>query len=220
MVEVRAQNARGQVSRRFFDVYAGNIYLTQIGTRYTGAATEISLRNILEAGRSSDVHVEIFTTVDKDGEAVPENKIHTMTRTGRQGAMSFQWNGAGAGASARMGQKYLARLSMVDEQGKRVQSEDVVFVHDTLQAQQASWAQLQGKLALPDGDDAQNAEVELVDERGRVVARTQEHAQGQVPVPQRQVPRRATRCASRKKASQPKPRRPPTWAPTTTSICS
>lgn len=174
VVEVRATNTRGQVSRRFYDVYAGDVYLTQIGTRYNGSATEISLRNILEADLQSNVRVEveIYEATDKDGEVVPGAKVHTMSSTGRQGAMSFAWDGTGAGASAQSGQKYVARLSMEDDKGKTLQSEDVVFVHDTLKAQRDNWAQLEGQLALPDGDRAQNAEVELVDEIGRVVART------------------------------------------------
>jgi squalene-hopene/tetraprenyl-beta-curcumene cyclase len=177
VVEVRAHNARGQVSRRFLDVYAGDVYLTQIGTRFTGEGTEISLRNILEADRSSRVEVEIFAAVDKDGDVSAGEKVHSMSRAGRQGSMSFQWDGEGA-EGAGSGDKYVARLTMFDERGERVQSEDVVFVHDTLQAQRASWAQLEGQLALPGGDVAQNAEVELVDDAGRVVGRTVSTKQG------------------------------------------
>ena len=178
MVEIRATNTRGQVSRRFLDLYAGDVYLTQIGTRYAGGGTEISLRNIIEADRKNKVTVEIYSADDHDGKVSAGTRLHSITRSGHQGSMSFSWNGEGAGSTASVGQKYVARLKLEDENGKEVQSEEVVFVHDTLQAQKQNWAQLEGQLALPDGVAAQNAEVELVDEIGRVVGSTKSTRKG------------------------------------------
>lgn len=178
IVEVRATNARGQVSRRFVDVYTGDVYLTRIGTRYAGSSTEISLRNIAEDNPSSRVRVEIYAASGDDGQVVPGAKLHSMTREGRQGPMSFQWSGEGREAGSDGDDKYVARLSLVDASGNAVHTEDVVFVHDTLQAQRDNWAQLEGRLALPDGADAQNAEVELIDADGNIVQRTKSTKKG------------------------------------------
>lgn len=177
VVEVRATNARGQVSRRFLEVYAGDVYLTQIGTRYSAGTTEIALRNIMAADRENQVEIEILEAEDKDGALVAGKSVHRMSQNGRQGSMSFQWSGEGAGQGGQ-GQKYLARVRLLDQTGKPVQSEEIEFVHDTLEAQRDNWAQLEGSLALPGGDVAQNAEVELLDDKGRVVGRTTSTKQG------------------------------------------
>lgn len=172
VIEVRAQNARGDMSRRYVEVYAGNVYLTQIGTRFSGNGTEIALRNLAANDTGNRVKVEIYAGVEKDGRVTAGNKLHSMEEAGRQGAMSFQWKGEGADAQAAMGQKYIAKLTFADKNGQPVQTEEVVFVHDTPEAQRANWAELEGALDLPGGDAAQNAMVELVDEKGQVVQRT------------------------------------------------
>jgi hypothetical protein len=171
VVDVRARNARGEVSRRFVEVYAGNVYLTQIGTRFSAGGTEIALRNIGPSDGQNRVKLEVFAGTETEGRVAAGHKLHSMEQAGRQGAMTFQWKGEGA-SGRELGQKYVARLTYSDRSGRSIQREEVVFVHDTAEAQKQNWAQLEGTLNLPDGAAAQNAMVELVDEQGRVVQRT------------------------------------------------
>ena len=60
------------------------------------------------------------------------------------------------------------------------QTETLVFVHDTPEAQSARYAEVQGKLDHSrDGSGAANDEVDLVDERGNVVQSVRSNASGQ-----------------------------------------
>ena len=52
------------------------------------------------------------------------------------------------------------------------QTESLPFVHDSLESQQANYTQVGGSLALPEGQAAANADLELVDDDGNVVAKT------------------------------------------------
>src|SRR5690606_31407084 len=76
IVEARAENARGEVSRRLVEVYAGNVYLTQIGTRFGRGSTEIALRNLAATEDATRVTVDIFTGVEADGRVSAGEKLH------------------------------------------------------------------------------------------------------------------------------------------------
>lgn len=45
-VDVVATNAKGQRSRRRFEVYAADLFLLELGSRFTNEGTQVTLRNI------------------------------------------------------------------------------------------------------------------------------------------------------------------------------
>jgi squalene-hopene/tetraprenyl-beta-curcumene cyclase len=172
LVDVRATNAAGKSSVRRFEVFGRDIYLTRAGTRFAGGATEISARDIAPASDRHQVELEIFAA-DDNGEPVGQ-RIHGESVAGDQGSVRFTWSGAAAGARSASG-KYVARLT-ARRDGSELQREDLVFVHASVEDQRAAWAQIEGDLSL-DAEHAAaeanaNAEVELVDADGNVVART------------------------------------------------
>lgn len=155
-VDVRATNARGEVSRRRLEVFAGDVFMTQVGTSFHASETRISLRDI---GEDTDGARTIALEVARDGKVV-----HTATQPGRQGPIQFTFRGDPG--------EYVATLRYTDAAGAVRQVADARFVHATEAYQQANYAQLEGALALPEAAAAANAELELVDEDGKVVART------------------------------------------------
>ena len=154
-LDVIARNSKGEVSRRRLEVFAGDVFMAQIGTTWANGETEVSLRD-LEDRAAHDVHFEVF----KDGKVV-----HTQKQQGAQGPLRFGFRGDAG--------KYEARLTYRDTTGNVRQTESLPFVHDSLEAQQANYTQVGGSLALPEGQAAANAELELVDDDGNVVAKTQ-----------------------------------------------
>jgi hypothetical protein len=172
VVEVRAINAEGKVSRRHLEVYAGDVYLTQIGSRYVGGGTEVSLRNLAAGTDTGTVSLEVFRVVDDGGAAAAGELVRRLEQRGSQGAMRFFWDGTGEGGAAQESGRYLARLSLRDDDGREIQREELVFVHDTLEAQRAAFGQIQGTLAIDGEGEAANLAVEPVDQLGRVVDRT------------------------------------------------
>ena len=153
-LDVIARNHKGEVSRRRLELFAGDIFLAQIGTSWSNGETEVSLRDLDEA----NAH-EVGFEVVKDGKVV-----HSQQQNGQQGPLRFGFRGDAG--------KYEARLTYKDAKGTVRQTEAVPFVHDTPEQQEANYAQLGGALNLDDGAQAANAPVELVDENGNVVAKT------------------------------------------------
>jgi squalene-hopene/tetraprenyl-beta-curcumene cyclase len=178
VVEVRATNGRGEVSRRRFEVYAGDHYLTQVGSRWTDGGTELTLRDIADKADKHQVKVEIRRADTKTGKATGE-AVWNNEQAGAQGAMRFHWNGTDRGGKAAGTGKYVARLSYVDASGKVRHTEDVPFVHDSPEAQMANYAQIEGQARLPNAAPASNVEMELVDDEGNVLAKTRSTASGQ-----------------------------------------
>ena len=154
VVDVVARNSRGEVSRRRLDVYTGDVYLAQVGSTWSGGETQISLRD-LEAASAHEVRLEVV----QDGTVV-----HTETRKGAQGPLHFSFHGAAG--------KYEARLTYRDTDGVVKQTETLPFVNDSLDAQKANYTQVGGALAMPDASAAENAQLDLVDDNGKVVAKT------------------------------------------------
>ena len=154
-IDVIARNSKGEVSRRRLEVFAGDVFMAQIGTSWANGETEVSLRD-LEDRNTHDVSLEVM----KDGKVV-----HTQKQPGAQGPLRFGFKGDAG--------KYEARLTYRDAKGTVRQTESMPFVHDSLEQQQANYGQVGGSLALPDGQSAANADLELVDDDGNVVAKTQ-----------------------------------------------
>ena len=181
ILDVRAVNDRGEVSSRRFEVYAGDIYLTQLGSSFTDGGTMISLRNIAPKKLENSVKLEVYSTKEVDGVAKTNKKLRAMGSKGTQGAMTFFWDGKDAkGKASKAGEKYIARLTFIDKDGKTRQTEELEFVHDSYEAQRARYAEVGGQLQF--GDDQMagvaNTEVELVDEAGNVVQSTRSTAAG------------------------------------------
>lgn len=169
LIVVSATNIRNEVSRRVFEVYTGDIFMTQLGTRYENGGTTISLRNIAPTAMGNEVQVEILPTDDNGVVREGAQPVRVIKSTGSQGAMQVFWDGKDGGGSAQASGRYAARLKLVDGKGDVRQTEQVVFINDTAEAQWENYGQIQGKLNFEDGDIAANAELELVDEEGRVV---------------------------------------------------
>ena len=171
VIDLLATNAKGQTSRRRLEVYAGAIYMTQLGTRSSEQGTEVSLRDIAASGDKSTVEMQI---VSADGTHV----IATIAKPSQPGAMSLAWDGATASGTRAPEGKYVARLAFKTG-GEVIQTEELPFVRGSEAAQRANYGEVQGQLALPDGAAAVNAPVELVDDDGNVVQKARTTASGQ-----------------------------------------
>jgi squalene-hopene/tetraprenyl-beta-curcumene cyclase len=179
ILTVVAHNAKGQKSSRSMEVYAGPVYLTQLGTNYEGGRTQIALRNIAPEGSKNTVEVRIFTLDPTSPTPKGAAELKVLSQAGRQGSMVFAWDGQGPDGKVQKPGKYLAQVSFRGADGKVVQKEEIPFVHDTPEAQRAAYSEVQGQLALPGDAPAANTMVELLDEAGNVVQRTQTTAAGQ-----------------------------------------
>lgn len=175
-VDVVATNAKGQQSRRRFEVYAGDLYLLELGARFTNEGSQLTLRNIAPEGMKGQVKLEV-----RSAETGAKTDIaYTSTQASSHGAMAFVFGGKGKDGKPFATGRYEAKLAFLGEDGQAKQTETLVFVHDTPEAQRARYAEVEGKLDLSrDGSGAANAQVDLVDDQGRVVQSVKSNAAGQ-----------------------------------------
>jgi squalene-hopene/tetraprenyl-beta-curcumene cyclase len=169
IVDVIAWNAKGQESRRRIEVYAGKYFLTQLGARFDEPTqkSQISLRNLAPAGK---VAVEIWNG---------KERIWSSERTAAQGAMNFDWDGKGADGKDKPKGLYTARISYRDANGKLIQTEETQVFHDRADEAKKRFATVEGQLSMKGGAGvAANTELELLDDNGKVVARTRTTEQG------------------------------------------
>jgi squalene-hopene/tetraprenyl-beta-curcumene cyclase len=178
-VDVVATNSRGQVSRRRLEVYAGNVFLTSPGSRFVGTGTELSARNIAPKERTGRVELRVWASELKDGQPQPGAEVFTAKQPSAQGPVTFTFGGKGKDGKVLPNGRYFAEFSFVDDQGKPLQKERMLFTHDTPESQFAQYGEVGGGLSLADGQMASNATVELVDEKGRVVQQTRSNEAGQ-----------------------------------------
>ncbi|HEY5950326.1 MAG TPA: carboxypeptidase regulatory-like domain-containing protein [Kofleriaceae bacterium] len=178
-VDIVATNSQNQTSRRRYEVYAGNVYLTELGTRFDdrSQATEIAVRNIaLEP--TGTVELAIYTTDDKTSRG---KKVFDTTQAASLGALTFTWTGAGSDGAMQTRGKYLAELTYRDKAGKALHKSETYFVHDSEAAQRANFAEVEGQLSMEAASGvglSANTTVELVDGTGNVVQRATSTAQG------------------------------------------
>lgn len=177
-LDVVAANANGQSSRRRVEFYTGDHYLTQVASRFEGGATTFSWRDIAPAETRGDVRLRVYATRDDHGEAVRDREVFQESRASTQGPMRVAWTGANAEGARLPNGRYVAELTFQDASGRAVQTVTLPFVHDTPEAQRAAFAEVEGNLQGAGGANASNAQVELVDQVGRVVATTSTTAQG------------------------------------------
>jgi squalene-hopene/tetraprenyl-beta-curcumene cyclase len=142
----------------------------------------VSLRNIAPKSLPNKVRLEVFTVDESAGTPKPGRALAQREQDGRQGPMSFFWDGKATDGGAQPNGKYLARLTFLDGAGKSVQSEQMVFAHDTPEAVRETYGEISGAIALPaaaGGMGSANTRVELVDEQGRVVQEAVSTDEGQ-----------------------------------------
>jgi squalene-hopene/tetraprenyl-beta-curcumene cyclase len=164
MVDAVATDTRGQTSRRRILVYAGDIFITQLGTLSDGASTQITFRNLAPARAGGAVRLQIRN---------PETDAAFLDRVlpSTPGAQSFTWNGEGVAAKS-MPRTYRAEVSWLDGHGKVVQSEQTLFFHGSESQERANTAQIRGQLELPSAAASANTRVDLLDQDGRVIQST------------------------------------------------
>jgi squalene-hopene/tetraprenyl-beta-curcumene cyclase len=173
VVLAMATSLKGQKSQRQLEVFSGNTWLTQVGTESNGETTEVTARNLTPAGKKFSVELSIHAVEQKDGKPVPGKALFTTPVAGEGGAMKAEWNGKDKTGKGQPRGRYFAELTYRDEAGREVQHEEVLFNHDTAEAEAQGYGQVFGKLDLKGGDRGQaaagNAEVDLVNENGEVV---------------------------------------------------
>jgi len=176
VVDVVATNAKGQESRRRYEVYAGNVHLTHVAADFDESAGKsiVTLRSINpEPGA---VSVEIWST---DESGAPKAKVYSAAKPSSVGPMSFDWAGLGDDGVARPRGRYVAKIAARDSSGVVRQSESALFTHDSESAQKAQFGEVEGNLSLKGGALASsNTIVELVDDQGKVVQSTRTTEQG------------------------------------------
>ncbi|MFT3839235.1 MAG: carboxypeptidase regulatory-like domain-containing protein [Myxococcaceae bacterium] len=173
-IDAVATNAKGQTSRRRLVVFAGNVFITQLGTRFSDEVTQVTFRDIAPEGGSMKLDIS-----PDDGSGKAGKAIYSTTQTSTPGAMGFAWSGKDQAGKLQTGKRFVATVSFLDAKGAVKQTETTVFVHDSLEAQRARYAEIQGKIDLArDGNDAANADIELVNAKGEVVQRVRSNENG------------------------------------------
>lgn len=180
VLDVVATNAKGQTSRRRFEVFSGNVFMTQVGANFDEASqrTLVTLRDISDPSAGGSIELEIWD-VGEGSEAKPRSKVFSTTRKGQGGAVELAWDGKGSDGKAKPRGRYLAKLAYRDTAGKVLQSESALFFHDSEAVQRQRYGEVEGQLSLKAGKgDSANTLVELVDDEGRVVQSTVTTEQG------------------------------------------
>ncbi len=172
LLDVVATNAKGETQKRRFEVYAGDVYLTQLGSRFDAQrqVVEVTARDI--ATSAHEVLFEVLAVETKDGQPVPGKVVHTAKQAGKAGALTLSWDGKGAEKG-----RYFARVTVLGEAAKALHTEQLFVFNEREEVQRNTFAEVQGRVNLA-AEDAANTEMELVDEKGRVVQTTRSTAQG------------------------------------------
>jgi carboxypeptidase family protein/Big-like domain-containing protein len=177
VVDVTATNVKGQVSRRRYELYAGNTWLTEVGARFDEQhlVSEIAFRNLLDG--AGKVELDVMAVDPKDG--TPGKKVFTTEQKAAPGAMTFTWNGVGTDGKPQPRARYVAELSLKDASGKVLQHERALFFHDAESAQRRQYGEVEGQLSMTGGTGTSaNTRVDLVDNKGKVVQSVRSTAQG------------------------------------------
>jgi squalene-hopene/tetraprenyl-beta-curcumene cyclase len=169
ILDVVATNAAGQSSRRRVEIYAGDIYLTQLGSQLTDGGTMLSMRSLAPERMKGSVEVRVFPAADGGAPAAGAAPLWTSTQPAAEGPKSVFWNGRAANGEPAPRGRYVAEVRLLDAGGKSLQTERVAFLNDTPEAQRANFAEVEGQLLLDGAAPAANTKVELVDDAGNVV---------------------------------------------------
>jgi len=177
VVDVTATNTKGQVSRHRYELYAGNTWLTEVGSRFDEQrlVSEIAFRNLLDG--AGQVQMDVMAVNAKDGS--PGKKVFTTEQKTAPGAMTFTWNGVGTDGKPQPRARYMAELSLKDPSGKVLQKERALFFHDAESIQRGRFGEVEGQLSITGGaGTSANTRVDLVDDKGNVVQSVRSTAQG------------------------------------------
>ena len=122
VVDVVATNTRGEDSRRRFEVFAGNIFLTEVGARFdeTRQITEITARNIAPTAEAAG-KVELTVWSVEGANNTRKDRVFAKEQKGAPGAATWTWDGRGNDGKARPRGRYVAELVMRDARGKTIQ---------------------------------------------------------------------------------------------------
>ncbi len=183
IIDLVALTDKGQRSTRRFTIYAGDVFLTELGSQFDdkSRSSVVSLRNIAPlAEQAGAVELEVYSlkTGTGDGKNEAKDRVFVSSQKGQTGGLSFAWNGQGSDGKALPVGRYLAKVLFRDAAGKVRQSDSTVFFHGSEVMQRAQFAEVEGQIALKTGSGSANTLVELVDKEGRVVQSTRTTEQG------------------------------------------
>jgi squalene-hopene/tetraprenyl-beta-curcumene cyclase len=179
VVDVVAINGKNKQSRRRFEVFAGNVFLTEVGAVFDERAqqTKVSLRNIADPKVQGRVEVEIWSLEEK--KETPKDKVRVLEAKAEAGAMQLGWDGLDAAKKQLPAGRYLAKVNFKDEKGAVKQTETALFTHASELVQRQSYGEVEGNLALGAlGIGSSNTMVDLVDEDGNVLQTVRSTEQG------------------------------------------
>ena len=174
-----ATNEKGQKSRRRIEVFAGDIFFSQLGTRFTNEGTQVTFRGVHPTQPKDRYLLKVQSVEMKNGTAAAGATVFESSINGALGPLALIWSGKSTDGKKLPGGRYFAELSFVDANGKTRQSESALFMHANEEEEQKAYGKVSGSLGLKrDGSGAANADLELVDDSGRVVQRTTSNEQG------------------------------------------
>ncbi len=180
ILELVATTSDGRATRRALELYAGDVFLTQLGARYDAAAgaTSITFRNLAQESDRGELRLEVWSV---DEQQQPQTRLHQRTLARAAGPVEARWRGetddGSDGALAAAG-AYMVKVVFAD-QGAPRQAEQLLVFHGTTEAQRANFGEIDGQLTLDSGArSSANTVLELVNARGEVVQTTRTTEQG------------------------------------------
>ncbi|MBL8917115.1 MAG: carboxypeptidase regulatory-like domain-containing protein [Archangium sp.] len=179
VVDVVAINGKNKQSRRRFEVFAGNVFLTEVGAVFDERAsqTRVTLRNIADPKVQGQVEVEIWSLEEKSEK--PKTKVRVLDAKAEPGAMSLGWDGFDAAKKQLPTGRYLAKVNFKDDKGVVKQTETALFTHASELVQKQNYGEVEGNLKLGQlGIGSSNTFVDLVDEDGTVLQTVRSTDQG------------------------------------------
>lgn len=179
VVDVVAINGKGKQSRRRFEVFAGDVFLTEVGAVFDEATqqTRVSLRNIADPKRPGQVEVEFWSLEEEKD--TPKARVFGTKLKAEPGATQFSWDGKDERKASLPRGRYLAKVSYRDDKGAVRQTESALFLHDSDRVQRQKYGEVEGQLKLGAlGIGSANTFVDLVDERGVVLQSVRSTDQG------------------------------------------
>lgn len=178
-VDAVATNAKGQVSRRRLEVYAGDVFFGQLGTRFGQEGTQVTVRGLEGTTMPGNLVLTVRAAKDDKGSPMPGDVVSTTTLPFAAGPIGFVFGTKDEKGKARAAGRYFAEVAFVDAKGARRQSEQTLFLHDDAEAQAKKFGEVAGNLGFAsDGRGASGGLVELVDDDGRVVQKTTSNEAG------------------------------------------
>lgn len=179
VVDVVALNGKGKQSRRRFEVFTGDVFLTDVGAVFDDASqlTRVSLRNIADPKHAGQVEVAFWSLEDKKD--LPKARVFVTSLKAEPGATQLSWDGKDEKRAQLPRGRYLAKVSFKDAKGVVRQTESALFLHDSDQVQRETYGEVEGNLKLGAlGIGSSNTFVDLVDDDGKVLQTARSTEQG------------------------------------------